>query len=329
MNTRRPLRRAGLRVAAIAALASSLAAAQSPASDPVLVENSTVQIRKSDYENELERLPPEIRPGFANSERRINDLLRRVLIERTLAAQARNEKLDQNPRYAARLGAEIDKLYAQLKVASIEEAAAAEFDAKRATFEQRAREIYTVDRKKYSTPEQLQASHILFETRTRSPAEARKLADDARARVVAGADFNALAREISEDRSAKTNSGRLDWFQRSEMDPAFADAAFALAKPGDLSMPVLSSFGWHVVRLDARRPAVERSYDEVRDSILAELKQKYVNDTREAAVAKLRSDESIRANREAIDALTVRVDQDVRRAAEQRVKSGPAAPAQR
>ena len=56
-------------------------AAQAPAasaSDPVLVENSKVQIRKSDYELELLRLPPDIRPGFANNERRVNDLLRRM-----------------------------------------------------------------------------------------------------------------------------------------------------------------------------------------------------------------------------------------------------------
>jgi len=74
--------------------------------DPVLIENSVVQIRKSDYELELERLPAEVRPGFANSERRVNDLLRKMLLERTLAVQARSEKLDQVPANAAKLAAE-------------------------------------------------------------------------------------------------------------------------------------------------------------------------------------------------------------------------------
>jgi peptidyl-prolyl cis-trans isomerase C len=328
MTTRHASWRAGLPIAVLAAVLPLAVLAQSSADDPVLVENSAISIRKSDYEAELERLPPDLRPGFANNERRVNDLLRRMLLERTLAAQARAEKLDQVPRNATRLAAEVDKLYAQLKVAQIEEAAAADFDANRATFEARARELYTVDRKKYQTPEQLQASHILFETKTRSRDEAKKLADEARAKVAAGTDFNRLAREVSEDRSAKANMGRLDWFTRAEMDPAFAEAAFALKNVGDVSAPVLSSFGWHVIRLDGRRPAVQRSYEEVRDAILGELKQKRVNEAREAAIAQLRADPTIRANREAIDALVIRVDPEAARRAMQQTTPG-AAPAPR
>lgn len=299
-------------------LMPAAAHAASSGDDPVLVENSLVTIRKSDFDGEVDRLPAEIRPGFANSEKRVHELLRRMLLERTLAAQARSEKLAEVPKNAQRLAAEIDKLYAQLKVAQIEEAAIADFEAKRAAWEARARELYAVDRKRFEVPEKLQASHILFETRTRSRDDARKLADEARAKVVAGADFNKLARELSEDRSAKTNMGRLDWFARSEMDPAFADAAFALKAPGDISQPVLSSFGWHVIRLDARQPAVQRSFDEVRDEILADLRHKHVNEAREAAIAKLRNDPTIRANLEAIDALVVRTDRNaVRRAAQE------------
>jgi len=137
----------------------------------------------------------------------------------------------------------------------------------------------------------------------------------------------ALAREISEDRSAKANGGQLGWFTFGEMDPAFAKAAFALSSTGELSQPVQSSFGWHVIRLEGRRPAVQKSYEEVRDAILAELRQKYVDEQREAAVAKLRADPTIRANREAIDALVTRVDQDaVRRAAQQQAPGATAPP---
>jgi peptidyl-prolyl cis-trans isomerase C len=295
--------------------------------DPVLVENSTVTIRRSDYQRELERLPPEVRPGFANSEKRINDLLRRMLIERTLAAQARTEKLESRPEFAARFAMEQDRLYTQLKVAEIEAAAAAEFDAKRPQWEARAREIYQIDRAKFSTPEQVSASHILFDTKSRTSDEARKLAADALAKAKAGADFNTLAREVSEDRSAKSNGGHLGWFAFGDMDPAFAKAAFALAKTGELSPPVQSSFGWHVIRLDGRRPPVQKPFEDVRETLLAELKQKHIGDQREAALARIRTDATIRANREAIDALVTRVDQDaVRRAAQEQVPGAMAPP---
>ena len=90
----------------------------------------------------------------------------------------------------------------------------------------------------------------------------------------------------------------------------------ALKNIGDVSEPVLSSFGWHVIKLEARRPAVQKTFEEAREQILGELKQKYVNEQREAALAKVRSDPTIKANREAIDALVIRVDQEaVRRAA--------------
>ena len=314
-------------VTALALFPPGEARSQATTDDPVLVENSTVTIRRSDYQRELERLPPEVRPGFSNSEKRVNDLLRRMLIERTLAVQARAEKLETRPENAARLATELERLYAQLKVAEIEAVAAASFDAKRSQWEARAREIYQIDRAKYSTPEQVSASHILFDTKARTSDEARKLAAEALAKAKAGVDFNVLAREVSDDRSARSNSGQLGWFAFGEMDPAFAKAAFALTKTGELSQPVQSSFGWHVIRLDGRRPAVQKPYEEVRESILAELKQKYVNDEREAAVAKLRADPAIRANREAIDALVTRVEQEaVRRAVQQQAPGATAPP---
>jgi len=314
-------------VTALALLFPATALPQAAADDPVLVEAGAVTIRRSDFQREVERLPPDIRSGFANSEKRVNDLIRRMLLERMLAAQARAEKLDTRPEFAARFAVEQERLYAQLKIAEVEAVAAAAFDAQRALWESRAREIYLADRAKYATPEQISASHILFDTKSRSSDEARRLAAEARAKAAAGADFNALARQVSEDRSAKSNGGQLGWFTFGEMDPAFARAAFALTKSGELSEPVQSSFGWHVIRFDGRRPAVQKPFDEVRDSILAELKQRYVDEQREAAVAKLRTDPAIRANREAIDALVIRVDSDtVRRAVQQQAPGATAPP---
>jgi parvulin-like peptidyl-prolyl isomerase len=300
-------------LALVAGLAATLVLAQgaapaAPADDPILVENSTVQIRRSDYERELQRLPDDLRPGFATNERRINDLLRKMLIEGTLAAQARAEKLPEKPEYAQQLQAEVSRMTATMKIAEVEKAAATEFDAKRASFEGRARELYTVDRAKYASPERIMASHILFDVRSRTKEEAEKLALEAKAKIEAGADFNKLAREISDDRSARNNFGKLDWFARGEMDPAFEKAAFALKNPGDLAGPVFSSFGWHLIKLEGRRPPQQQTFEEARDGIMAELKTKFVNDQREAFVAKLRNDPTIRADRQAIEALVIRVD---------------------
>jgi peptidyl-prolyl cis-trans isomerase C len=91
-----------------------------------------------------------------------------------------------------------------------------------------------------------------------------------------------------------------------------------------VSEPVQSQFGWHVIRLDGRRAPAPRPYEEVRDTILAELRQKFVNDQRDSAIGRLRADPALRANADAINALIIRVDPDVARRAAQRPPGGPA-----
>jgi len=288
-------------------LCTASAGAQISADDPVLVENGPVKVYRSDYEAELMKVPADIRAGFANNQKRISDVLTRLLVQKSLAAQPETAALARVPGTAVRIRLEADRVLAQLRLEDIENRAGAEFDARRGQLEPRARELYLAERAKFAVPEQVSASHILFDAKKHTREEGRRLAEAARARVLAGADFNAVAKEVSEDPSAAGNSGKLGFFTRAEMDPAFADAAFALAKPGDVSEPVLSSFGWHVIKLEERKPAVQRSFDEVRELVFAEMRKRYVDEQREAAILALRDDPHVKVNREAVDALYVPV----------------------
>ena len=93
---------------------------------------------------------------------------------------------------------------------------------------------------------QVHAAHILLPT--------REEAEAARARVAeGGADFAAVARELSTDESTTANGGDLGWFTREEMVAPFAEAAFAL-EPGAISEPVETEFGWHVIQVTERDP---------------------------------------------------------------------------
>jgi peptidyl-prolyl cis-trans isomerase C len=289
----------------------------------VLISNSLAQVTRAEYDAELARLPPDRRVGFGNSPRRVNDLLTRMLMQKSLAANARNAKLDVAPENMLRIQLETDRLLGQFYIERIEAAAAAEFDATRSNYEARAREIYLVEKARFERPEQLMATHILFDTKKRSSDDAKALAAATRARVVAGADMSLLARELSDDPSAQNNNGKLDWFGRKEMDPAFASAAFALANPGDISEPVQSQFGWHVVRLDARRPAGVAPFDQVRETLMAELKKRFVDERREAAVAAIRRDPQTKIDSAAVDALTPKIDIE---AAKRALGASPGAP---
>ncbi|MFO1316081.1 MAG: peptidylprolyl isomerase [Burkholderiales bacterium] len=297
-------------VAAAGPAAAQNATAPAVPGDTVLMSNSTARVTRTEFDAEVLRLPADARAGFASNPRRVNDLLVRILVQKSLAAQARAAKLDASPEAAVRAQLELDRLLAQLMIERVEADAAAEFDANQAKFETRARELYTVERASLASPEMVSATHVLFDPKKRGADEAKRLAQETRAKIVAGADIAALASELSDDPSAKRNQGALGYFAKKDMDPAFAEAAFALKNPGDVSEPVLSAFGWHVIRLEGRQPAAVKTYAEVRETIMASLKKRFVDEKRDEAISAVRRDPATQVNRDAIGAMVPRIDVD-------------------
>lgn len=131
----------------------------------------------------------------------------------------------------------------------------------------------------------VRARHILllFDQTDQASREASLAqATELRARLVAGADFAELAREYSKDPGTAEQGGDLGVFTRERMLPAFSDAAFAL-EPGEISQPVETMFGIHLIRVDAREmPAFEDLKDSFRNAVkndrIARAESTYVAD---------------------------------------------------
>jgi peptidyl-prolyl cis-trans isomerase C len=294
--------------------ASVATQAQAPAEsvtapDTVLIRSAAATLTRGDYDLELTRLPADARGGFGTNPSRVNGLLNRMLVTKTMAAGARNAGIDKDPEAQKKIAAETERVLAALYIEKIDREAGAAFDA-RPGIESAARERYIVDADKFRTPEMVTVTHILFEVSKHGPDEALKLAQEARAKVMAGANMNALAEEVSEDPSAKRNGGTLPAISRDQMDPAFSAAAFALKSPGDVSEPVLSRYGYHIIRLDSRIPGALRPYAEVRPQIIAEMRNKYIDEKRNERINAVRNDPTIVVNEPAVEALVVRVDQE-------------------
>ena len=112
---------AGTTLVSAVAFAQALGAAPSPMSpDTVLADNGVAKVTRADYDYELTRLPENVRGGFATTDKRVADLINRMLVTKTLAAQADAQKLMEQPEVARRLALEIEKLKAQLMVAKLE-----------------------------------------------------------------------------------------------------------------------------------------------------------------------------------------------------------------
>ncbi|HJW71292.1 MAG TPA: peptidyl-prolyl cis-trans isomerase [Geothrix sp.] len=115
---------------------------------------------------------------------------------------------------------------------------------------------------------ELKARHILFKAEGDAQVkEATAKAELLRARLVKGQDFAKAAEELSEDPSAKGNGGDLGWFRFPQMQKPFSEAASAL-KPGEISQPVRTIFGIHLIKLEGRR---EKSFADVKDELTGEI----------------------------------------------------------
>ena len=123
----------------------------------------------------------------------------------------------------------------------------------------------------FSAPAQVKARHILFTASSDAQyAEALKKAQDLRAKLVKGLDFAKAAEEFSQDPSAKGRGGDLGWFDASKMVKEFSDAAFKL-KVGEVSEPVKTQFGYHLIQVEETKPAAVKSFDEVKAQLKTQL----------------------------------------------------------
>jgi peptidyl-prolyl cis-trans isomerase C len=135
-----------------------------------------------------------------------------------------------------------------------------------AATEEAAKALYEKVLKDIPAQERVRARHILVETEE----EAKAI----RAEIDAGKDFAEIAKEKSKDPGSGAEGGELGWFTADQMVPEFSDAAFAL-DVGEISQPVKSDFGWHIIKVEEKRD--KPGYDEVESELyqmLARQKQR-------------------------------------------------------
>ncbi|EMR13469.1 peptidyl-prolyl cis-trans isomerase ppiD [Methylophaga lonarensis MPL] len=130
--------------------------------------------------------------------------------------------------------------------------------------EAQLRGYYLDNRNQFSGPEQRRASHILIES---SPAEAQAIVEEIMAKLESGEDFATLAQTYSADSISAASGGDLGFFQMGIMDPEFDEAVFALANIGDISEPVTTEYGVHLIKLTDIERAEQVEFEDVREEV--------------------------------------------------------------
>ncbi|MDB5651160.1 MAG: peptidylprolyl isomerase [Hyphomicrobiales bacterium] len=164
-----------------------------------------------------------------------------------VARKAEAEKMGDGADFARRMAYQRDKALMEGLLSKV---------AKDATTDAALKSVYD-DAAKAQKPEtEVQARHILVPTEEEAQAALK--------RVKAGEDFAKVADEVSKDPGSQ--GGELGWFTRDRMVPEFADAAFKLDK-GQISDPVKSQFGWHVIQVEDKREKSFPDFDTVKEQV--------------------------------------------------------------
>ena len=152
-----------------------------------------------------------------------------------------------------------------------------------------AKELYLSNPEAFQESEKVSVDHILISKDGRTWEELVGQVSQLAARLSEpDANFNELAREFSDDPSVERNNGSLGYIGKGKTDPAFEAVAFAMEKPGEVSSPVLSSFGIHFIRYNGRMAGDVRTFDQMRLILKERAKKSALADTKQAALSPFR-----------------------------------------
>ncbi len=213
------------------------------------ITDDDVKIAMEDMGGSLVQVPPLEQESY---------VLEYLIDLKIAARQAEADKMGEGADFARRMSYQRDKALMDAFFGKIAQAASTEAELKKAYDE-------VAGQQKADT--EAHARHILLASEDEAKAALKRLK--------AGEDFAKVADEVSKDPGSK--GGDLGWFTADRMVPEFSEAAFKLAK-GQLSEPVKSQFGWHVIKLEDKRAKAFPAFDAVKDQVRAYVVQKAQSD---------------------------------------------------
>lgn len=273
-------------------------AADTPA---VLMRLGDVEITTLDIEADLQRMTPVQREQVLERSDGVKRMAGTLLYWRKISMEAEAAALAVDPLVAAQLRLNRERLLGELYLLR------ADLDGVTADhLERLARAEYAANPEKFTGPAQVRVRHVLVSTTNRSEPEVQARLAEVTAALAANKDFEEVAMQYSDDTGSAQRGGDLGYFGRGRMVAPFEDAAFRLSEPGDISPPVRTQFGWHIIKLEDRTKEGLRPYDEIQAQLTAELRAKLVTDKRQQRASAMQNDPGLQVDEAAIAAFVAR-----------------------
>lgn len=253
-------------------LALPLAAQESPFvrdNADLLAARGDGEVTLEDFQARVDRIPPEQRFVTVRNRTRFEDMLNKLLIDAQLAADAKADGFHENPVVRARLELAMREELARAWIEhKVDDGGAVDYTAM-------AREEWMLNRDKYVTPETIDVAHILISTENRTPEEALMLASTLHDQLRESPEnFSELAKANSDDPGSASRGGTYPGVKRGDMVKPFEDAAFAL-DVGEISDPVLTDYGYHLIKVDGKTSPEQKSFDAVRLQLENQAREQY------------------------------------------------------
>jgi parvulin-like peptidyl-prolyl isomerase len=276
-------RRTGLSLILATCLIGGAHAQQQPAAgDAVIGKMGNVEVKTSDIRRIIDTLPPEVRKQFAGGVPELDRLVRNELVRQTLVAEAKAKGLDKKPDVALIMDRAREQALLQVymnDVAKPPPGFPSEEDVKQA---------YEANKSQLAVPAQFQLAQIFVSSpegvsKAVAAAAQKKAADLAVKAQVKGADFAKLAKENSDHKDTAPKGGDLGWLPENQIFPEIRVAALKMEK-GDVSGPIRSASGWHIVKLVDKKPAGVRPLSEVQEAIVNQLRMRRAQEIERAYI---------------------------------------------
>jgi parvulin-like peptidyl-prolyl isomerase len=204
------------------------------------------------------------------------NFLDRLIVQKLLLKEARKDNIEKDKEFQ-------DKL-AEFKSQLIMQTLLSKKIAKASNFsDEELQKYYEAHKEEFKKEQEIQTRQIVV----KSEQEAKEL----QGKIAKGEDFADLAKRYSLDPSAKTNGGDIGYHSKGTLIPAYEEAAFKLTKIGQVSAPVKTQLGYHIIKLEGVKPPAYVPFPEVKDFIRqkltqekqTEMVQKYIEDLKKSA----------------------------------------------
>jgi peptidyl-prolyl cis-trans isomerase C len=247
--------------------------------DPLVAKVNGVEVHQSDLtvaEEEAGQIPP------MSPEAKQDYLVQFVADMILVSKAAEDKKFGDSVEFKRKVDFARKKLLMEGLLQSV---------GKEALSDEAMHKVYDEAVKQIGEEKEVHARHILFRTPAGDEKASKEAEDKLKAVIVRlkkGEDFAKVASEVTEDPSGKANGGDLGYFSKDQMVPEFSEVAFKLDK-GQISDPVKTQFGWHVIKIEDKRVKEAPKFEDVKPQIENFVVRKAQADL----VTKLRADAKI------------------------------------